>query len=231
LCATQNYAFLTGVSALTVLPVSQIASEAERFVLIGNGRFPWFRRNNMSVELIICAHCGAENLPDQEVCQACGVELEALVEYPPAPRSKILFALLALGMGFVVGALTYGNTLILGIFGGESGLYIAYYYCAPVMAFTFGVVAIILTYSWRDRIRNAPLLTGKGHPVMIVVNLIVVGITTYLVLNSLCFWLFAGLDIGGAGFFSLLCVINPFLGFVVAVVAYYWLKARRVAQA
>lgn len=76
----------------------------------------------MSVELTICAHCGAENLPDRAVCQAYGAELEALVEYSPAPKSKILFALIALGMGFVVGALTYVNTLILGIFGGESGL-------------------------------------------------------------------------------------------------------------
>jgi hypothetical protein len=191
----------------------------------------------MSVEPTICAHCGAENLPDRAVCQACGAALEALVEYPPAPRSKILFALLAFSVGIVVGVVTYTYAFFFSIFFGmlvgDSGFYIAYYYCTPVMAFTFGVVAIILTYSWRDRIRNALLLTGKGNPVMIVVNLIVVGIAAYLVINPLCYWLFAGLglDMGEVGFLSLLCVINPFLGFVVAVVAYYGLKARRVAQA
>lgn len=100
----------------------------------------------MSVTSTICPHCGAENLPDRAVCEACGADLRSL-------RSGILFALLALGVGFVVGVLTFMCTVFfIGMLLGE--FYATLGFCAPVMAFTFGLVAIILTYSWRDRIRR-----------------------------------------------------------------------------
>jgi hypothetical protein len=69
----------------------------------------------MSIATTICPHCGAENLPDQSVCGACGKSLSAFAALKPT-IVKFLTSTRVIG-GLLGGVSTLLPTLLTTWFG------------------------------------------------------------------------------------------------------------------